>query len=74
MSLGLDIPVRTELCVSNQDAVKLWEALEEAGAELGIKPCGLGARDTLRLEMSMRSTEMTSTLSTTLSKQDWAGL
>ena len=40
-----------ELYVANADAVKLWEALEDAGSEFGIKPCGLGARDTLRLEM-----------------------
>ena len=40
-----------ELYVANEDAVKLWEALEDAGAEFAIKPCGLGARDTLRLEM-----------------------
>ena len=30
---------------------KMWNALFEAGAEFGIKPAGLGARDTLRLEM-----------------------
>ena len=30
---------------------KLWAAIMEAGAEFGIKPCGLGCRDTLRLEM-----------------------
>jgi aminomethyltransferase len=33
------------------DAVKLWSAALERGKPLGIKPCGLGARDTLRLEM-----------------------
>ena len=32
-------------------AVKIWDAVFEAGAEFGIKPIGLGARDTLRLEM-----------------------
>lgn len=32
-------------------AVEVWRDLLERGAELGIKPCGLGARDTLRLEM-----------------------
>ncbi|MCR5182770.1 MAG: glycine cleavage system aminomethyltransferase GcvT [Clostridia bacterium] len=31
----------------------VWEALMEAGAEEGIMPCGLGARDTLRLEAGM---------------------
>ena len=40
-----------ELYVASADAAALWEQLEEAGAEFGIKPCGLGARDTLRLEM-----------------------
>ena len=33
------------------DAVKFWSAAFERGKPLGIKPCGLGARDTLRLEM-----------------------
>jgi glycine cleavage system T protein (aminomethyltransferase) len=33
------------------DAVKFWSAVLERGKPLGIKPCGLGARDTLRLEM-----------------------
>jgi glycine cleavage system T protein (aminomethyltransferase) len=32
-------------------AVKFWSAVLERGKALGIKPCGLGARDTLRLEM-----------------------
>lgn len=39
-----------ELYVANKDARKLWDAVFEAGAEFDIKPCGLGARDTLRLE------------------------
>jgi aminomethyltransferase len=33
------------------DAVKFWNAALEKGKRFGIKPCGLGARDTLRLEM-----------------------
>jgi aminomethyltransferase len=33
--------------------VKMWEALMEAGSEFGIRPCGLGARNTLRLEAGM---------------------
>jgi aminomethyltransferase len=33
------------------DAVKFWNAVLEKGRPLGIKRCGLGARDTLRLEM-----------------------
>jgi len=39
-----------ELYVWNKDAVKLWNAIFEAGKEYGILPCGLGCRDTLRLE------------------------
>jgi aminomethyltransferase len=33
------------------EAEKFWNAVLEKGYEFGIKPCGLGARDTLRLEM-----------------------
>jgi aminomethyltransferase len=39
-----------ELYSQNGDAQKLWDAVFEAGAEFGIIPVGLGARDTLRLE------------------------
>jgi len=39
-----------EIYVKNADAVNMWKAIFEAGAEFGIKPVGLGARDTLRLE------------------------
>ena len=40
-----------EIYMSNNDAPVIWEAVFEAGREFGIKPIGLGARDTLRLEM-----------------------
>jgi aminomethyltransferase len=40
-----------EICLPNAMALPLWEALFEAGKESGIQPIGLGARDTLRLEM-----------------------
>ena len=40
-----------ELYFYPEAAMKIWEAVFEAGAEFGIKPVGLGARDTLRLEM-----------------------
>ncbi len=39
-----------ELYVNNKDARKLWDAVFEAGKEFDIIPCGLGCRDTLRLE------------------------
>jgi aminomethyltransferase len=40
-----------EIYVNNQYAEKIWNAVFEAGKEFDIKPIGLGARDTLRLEM-----------------------
>lgn len=40
-----------EVYVKNQDAEKVWNAVFEAGKPFDIKPIGLGARDTLRLEM-----------------------
>ena len=33
--------------------MRIWQLVMDAGAEFGIKPCGLGARNTLRLEASM---------------------
>jgi aminomethyltransferase len=42
---GIEVFFRAE------DAVKFWDLALEKGKTLGIKPCGLGARDTLRLEM-----------------------
>ncbi len=39
-----------ELYVYNDDAPKIWEAIFEAGKEFDVKPAGLAARDTLRLE------------------------
>jgi aminomethyltransferase len=40
-----------EIFFGATDAVKFWNAALEKGKPFGIKPCGLGARDTLRLEM-----------------------
>lgn len=40
-----------EIYFENKDADKIWNAVFEAGAEFDIKPIGLAARDTLRLEM-----------------------
>jgi aminomethyltransferase len=39
-----------EIYMKNEDAKHIWEAIFKAGESVGIKPCGLGARDTLRLE------------------------
>jgi aminomethyltransferase len=40
-----------EIYIPNEYAQQLWDSVMEAGEEFGIKPIGLGARDTLRLEM-----------------------
>ena len=40
-----------EVFFRTSDAIKFWNAALEKGKPFGIKPCGLGARDTLRLEM-----------------------
>lgn len=40
-----------EIYFANEDADTIWNAIFEAGKEFGIKPIGLAARDTLRLEM-----------------------
>jgi len=39
-----------EIYFQNEDALKLWDAIVEAGEEFGLLPCGLASRDTLRLE------------------------
>ncbi|WP_026478871.1 glycine cleavage system aminomethyltransferase GcvT [Alkaliphilus transvaalensis] len=42
-----------EIYLNHRDAVKVWDAIIEAGKEYGIKPAGLGARDTLRFEATL---------------------
>jgi aminomethyltransferase len=42
-----------EIYVTPGEAVNAWSQIMDAGAEFGIKPCGLGARNTLRLEAKM---------------------
>ncbi|MES1254814.1 MAG: glycine cleavage system aminomethyltransferase GcvT [Acidobacteriota bacterium] len=43
-----------EVFVPPQSADRVWQAILTAGADAGVIPCGLGARDTLRLEAGMR--------------------
>ena len=43
-----------EIFVPPQSADRVWQALLESGKSVNVIPCGLGARDTLRLEASMR--------------------
>jgi aminomethyltransferase len=42
-----------EIYVPPSEAIRMWKLVMDAGAEFGIKPCGLGARNTLRLEAKM---------------------
>ena len=41
-----------EICLRGEDGATVWQALLAQGAEKGLKPIGLGARNTLRLEMA----------------------
>ena len=43
-----------EVFVAPQAALKVWDAILQAGLDAGVVPAGLGARDTLRLEAAMR--------------------
>lgn len=53
-----------EIYIPPAEAPRIWRELLFAGAEAGIKPCGLGARNTLRLEakMALYGHEITATL------------
>jgi aminomethyltransferase len=42
-----------EIYIPPEEAPRIWNAVLNAGEEFGIKPCGLGARNTLRLEAKM---------------------
>jgi len=66
---GFEIYIPSDVATSE----KVWNALLEAGAEFGILPCGLGARNTLRLEAGMplyghEITEETNVLETGLDR------
>lgn len=63
-----------ELFVHPQQAAALWEALTQAGEPLGLKPCGLGARDSLRTEagLPLYGHEMGGELNLTVSEAGFA--
>ncbi|MSV30123.1 MAG: glycine cleavage system aminomethyltransferase GcvT [Bryobacterales bacterium] len=42
-----------EIYIAPEEAARVWAEITAAGAEFGLKPCGLGARNTLRLEAKM---------------------
>jgi len=50
---GFELFLMDEPVANPKGAEKIWKALLEAGKDHGIKPCGLGARDTLRLEAGL---------------------
>lgn len=54
-----------ELYVPSESVISIWSALLRVGTPLGLVPCGLGARDTLRLEakLPLYGHELTSTIS-----------
>lgn len=62
-----------EIFASNTKIVKLWEQLLADGQAYGIQPCGLGARDTLRLEMgfALYGHELTDTIAPIESVAAW---
>jgi aminomethyltransferase len=63
-----------ELLVAAERAPALWDALLEAGADLGIRPCGLGARDTLRTEMGypLHGHELSRDITPVQARAGWA--
>jgi aminomethyltransferase len=62
-----------EIYVAPEHAELIWNAALEAGREFGIKPCGLGARNTLRLEsaMALYGHEIDATISPLEAGLDW---
>ncbi|MEM3641129.1 MAG: glycine cleavage system aminomethyltransferase GcvT, partial [Candidatus Bathyarchaeia archaeon] len=50
---GFEVFVWNAPSMKPDNALKLWNAIIKAGETFGIEPCGLGARDTLRLEAGM---------------------
>jgi len=50
---GFEVFIWNASLARPDNAVKLWNSILEAGKTFGIEPCGLGARDTLRLEAGL---------------------
>ncbi len=63
-----------ELYVQNEQAAPLWETLISEGNGIGMIPCGLGARDTLRLEMGypLHGHELSKSISPLQAGLQWA--
>lgn len=63
-----------ELVVAADSAVAVWDALMRAGEPFGIRPAGLGARDTLRTEMGypLHGQDISPTISPVEARLGWA--
>ena len=63
-----------ELIAPSSVALQLWDAVMEAGADIGILACGLGARDTLRTEMGypLHGQDIGPTVSPNEARLGWA--
>lgn len=63
-----------ELVVRADDAPAVWDALLAAGEQHGLRPCGLGARDTLRTEMGypLHGHELSAEISPVMARAAWA--
>ncbi len=63
-----------EVVPTAADAPAVWDALMAAGAELGVRPCGLGARDTLRTEMgyALHGQDISPAISPVQARLAWA--
>lgn len=62
-----------EICGSNATIASLWDLFLKEGKDLGIEPIGLGARDTLRLEMgyALYGHELSESIAPTESVSSW---
>jgi aminomethyltransferase len=63
-----------ELLIDADRAGEMWDAVLDAGQDLGIRPCGLGARDTLRTEMGypLHGHELSREITPVQARAGWA--